>query len=128
MTFADTDVLIDFLHGRDPGRSTVAAGIAGGDLVTTVISRFELLSGARTPAEWKRVQDLLEAVPSFPLGAEASDLAARISSSLARKGRPLGPADCMIAGVVLANEGSLLTRNRRDFERVEGLRLEPLAG
>jgi len=33
-------------------------------------------------------------------------------------------ADCLIAGIVLTVGGTLLTRNRREFERVAGLRLE----
>jgi predicted nucleic acid-binding protein len=32
-------------------------------------------------------------------------------------------ADSLIAGIVTSNGGALLTRNRRHFERVPGMRL-----
>jgi predicted nucleic acid-binding protein len=34
-------------------------------------------------------------------------------------------ADSLIAGIALVNDLSLLTRNRKHFERIEGLRLLP---
>ena len=40
-----------------------------------------------------------------------------------REGQPIGMGDSLIAGIVLANDGVLWTRNRRHFERVAGLRL-----
>ena len=50
MTIADTDVLIDFLSGAEPGASRVSRAIESGALRTTAITRFELLSGARSAA------------------------------------------------------------------------------
>jgi predicted nucleic acid-binding protein len=47
MIVADSDVLIDFLEGRQPGAQAVAAALAAGQLQVTAISCFELLSGAR---------------------------------------------------------------------------------
>ena len=34
--------------------------------------------------------------------------------------------DSLIAGIVLAHDGILLTRNRRQFERVDGMKLASL--
>lgn len=50
MTVADTDVLIDFLEGRSPAAERIALELDRGQPRTTVISRFELLAGAKTPA------------------------------------------------------------------------------
>lgn len=38
----------------------------------------------------------------------------------------IGRADSVIAGIALARGAELLTRNRRQFERVRGLRLAAL--
>jgi predicted nucleic acid-binding protein len=38
----------------------------------------------------------------------------------------MGMADSLISGIVLQNGMGLLTRNRRHFERVAGLRLAEL--
>ncbi len=37
---------------------------------------------------------------------------------------PIGPNDLVNAATVLARDGTLVTRNTREFERVEGLRVE----
>ena len=49
--------------------------------------------------------------------------ASEIRRSLERSGNPIGMADSLIAGIVTSNGGTLLTRNRRHFERVPGMRL-----
>jgi len=37
------------------------------------------------------------------------------------QGQAIGTADYLIAAVCIANDGVLLTRNRKHFERVQGL-------
>jgi predicted nucleic acid-binding protein len=119
---ADTDVLIDFLAGRGEAAS-VERELERGALATTVISRFELLSGARGRRAESAVRTLLEAMPCLPLAAPAADRAAAVRRALETEGRPIGMADSLIAGVVLEQGAALLTRNRSHFERVTGLRL-----
>ncbi len=46
MTFTDTDVLIDFLAEREPAAKRVARELESGNLSTTVITWFKMLSGA----------------------------------------------------------------------------------
>lgn len=108
MTVADTDVLIDFLA------------------LTTAVSRFELRSGARSPRQETKIRELLGAIPTLSLDEEAADRAAVVRRALERSGEPIGKADSLIAGIVLVHGGDLLTRNRRNFERVRGLRLAEL--
>jgi tRNA(fMet)-specific endonuclease VapC len=89
----------------------------------TVISRFELLSGAKSAKQLARLMEFLRAVPSLGLDDAAADSASEIRWALERSGEPIGVADSQIAGIVVSNNGSLLTRNRRHFERVPGIRL-----
>lgn len=126
MTVADTDVLIDFLAGAEPAASLVSQELAQNSLLTTVVTRFELLSGARTARQEKSVRELLAAVPSLLLNDEAADRAARLRIALERSGRAISMADSLIAGIVMARGCVLLTRNRRHFERVQSLRLVEL--
>jgi predicted nucleic acid-binding protein len=123
MTVADTDVLIDYLHGAEPGAGLVAEGIEKGLLRTTAITRFELWSGVRTARQETALRDLLGAVPALPLDDSGADEAARIRRTLDRAGVSIGMADSLIAGIVVANAAGLLTRNREHFDRVPGLRL-----
>jgi len=94
-----------------------------GAIRTTVISRFELLSGAKNTKQQARLVQLLAAVPTLALDDAAADAASEIRRSLERSGHPIGMADSLIAGIVTTNGGSLLTRNRRHFERVPGIAL-----
>lgn len=126
MIVADTDVLIDFLAGRDPAAGRVTNELRSGNLWTTVITRFEMLSGVRNEREARIVGDLLASVRVASLDASAADRAALIRRALERKGVGIGMADSLIAGIVLHIGGTLLTRNRRHFERVEGLDLARL--
>lgn len=47
-----------------------------------------------------------------------------IRAELERKGRPIDPLDTMIAAHAWSLDVSLVTNNTREFERVEGLRVE----
>jgi tRNA(fMet)-specific endonuclease VapC len=121
---ADTDVLIDFLSGHEPVASVVASAIATEEgMATTVVSRFELLSGVRSARQGRAVGSLLEALSTLALDSSAADRAARVRRNLEKAGVSIGMADSLIAGIVLEHGGRLLTRNRRHFERVEGLPL-----
>jgi tRNA(fMet)-specific endonuclease VapC len=121
MIVADTDVLIDFLGGREPAAGRVTREIESGNLWTTVITRFELLSGARGSREVRIVSELLNSIKIAPLDVSAADRAALVRRILERKGVGIGMADSLIAGIALRMGAVLLTRNRRHFERVEGL-------
>ena len=93
MIVVDTDLLIDFLAGRDPGAERVAAELERGGLATTAINRFELLAGAHGRRQERTVRELLEALLTLPLDEEAADQAADIrrydTPPLARVGRQL---------------------------------------
>ncbi len=49
--------------------------------------------------------------------------AGEIRAELTRIGMPIGPYDILIAGQAKSRDMTLVTRNTREFERVEGLRL-----
>ncbi len=122
MTIADTDVLIDYLAGKGEA-DAVERLLRRGTIRTTVISRFELLSGAKNPKQLARLVQLLGAVPSLGLDDAAADAASEIRRSLERAGQSIGMANSLIAGIVASNGGTLLTRNRRHFERIPGITL-----
>jgi len=126
---ADTDVLIDFLAGREPAARRVATELESGGLCTTAVTRVELLSGARSERQLRDVRILLDCMPTLPLDQAAADLAAEVKRDLDRQGLAIGMGDALIAGIVLAHGGVLLTRNERHFRRIRGLALSnPSAG
>jgi predicted nucleic acid-binding protein len=128
MIVADTEVLIDALHGKEPAASMVKTELGRGQLATTAVSVFELLSGARKAAQRKRVDALLGALTVFPADEAAGRRAAAIRIELEQKGEGLAMADYLIAGVCVSRAATLLTRNRKHFERVPDLVLAALPG
>lgn len=63
---------------------------------------------------------------TLPLDAEAATLAVRAGASLRVSGATIPMADLAIGGICLSLGVPLLTRNRRHFDRIEGLRLVEL--
>jgi tRNA(fMet)-specific endonuclease VapC len=123
---ADTDVLIDFLADREPSAGRVALELESRTFCTTAVTRFELLAGARDRTAEGLLRRLLDPLSTLPLDRESADRAAAVRRRLESRGEGIGMADSLIAGIVLVNEGLLLTRNRRHFERVDGLKLATL--
>jgi tRNA(fMet)-specific endonuclease VapC len=122
MIIADTDVLIDFLRGRGLA-ARVAAELESRSVGTTAITAFEIRSGARTARQRSAVDALLEAMTILPFGPKEAQVASEVRQQVESQGLPIGMADYMIAAICISNDGVLLTRNLKHFERVNGLRL-----
>ena len=122
MTIVDTDVLIDFLSGKAPKR--VEEALARGTLSTTTITAFELRRGARTERALGAVELLLAQMAEVvPFDDAAAAEAAAVYRELAPSGKIIGKADLYIAGICIASDAQLVTRNVREYARVPGLDL-----
>lgn len=126
MIVTDTDVLIDSLRGAEPVRGRIDLELSTGHLATTVVTAFELLSGARGPAQKEKIERLLGAMTILPLEFTASKTAAGIRRDLESRGEGIGMADYLIGGICLSRNAMLLTRNRAHFQRIPGLQLAAL--
>jgi len=121
---ADTDVLIDALKGAEPSLGTVRKLLEGAGLATTAVTAFELLAGARIEHEQQEVENLIGGMTVLPVDLEAARRGAEVHRALRASGLAIGAADRLIAGIVLAQGGRLLTRNEREFARVPGLAVQ----
>ena len=123
----DTDTCIYLINERP--RSVIARvrRHAVGDIGVSTVTVSELAWGvAKTGSARNRVA--LEAF-LLPLEIAPYDLAAalqygEVRADLARRGRPIGPLDTMIASHALSVGAALVTNNEREFGRVPGLRVE----
>ena len=59
-----------------------------------------------------------------PMSVEAACQAGQLRAVLERQGQPIGAYDLLIAGVALANNLTVVTRNVREFARVPNLKVE----
>jgi len=126
LILADTDVLIDYLTGVQPAENLVKKYIQSDTLQTTAINCFVLLSGAREGKKGDRTRSFVSTVPVLSLDLDSATWAAAVRRKLEDTGRSIGMADSLIAGIALANGLPLLTRNREQFELIDGLSLIPL--
>ena len=124
MIAADTDVLVDALHGKSPGVDRVREALEKGTLATS-ITVFELLSGAKRPKQREAVEALLAGLEIIPFSHAPSIRAAEIRRELEGEGSTIGRADYLIAGICVHGDLALLTRNRKHFERIRSLALRP---
>jgi tRNA(fMet)-specific endonuclease VapC len=122
---ADTDVVIDFLRGAEPGASLVRSLLKEGRLRFTPVTAYELRRGADFVPRDELLMRLL-ARRTYPLDLEAALRAGAVAAELKSQGREIGAADALQAGFCLRHDVPLATRNRRHFDRVDGLRLVDL--
>lgn len=98
------------------------------------ISVSELLHGCHrgvTPARRARrlvmVEAVLQRIPAIPFGLAEARAHAELWAHLAQRGKMIGPHDLIIGATALANGYQLATLNVREFRRVPGLALYPMA-
>jgi len=122
LVVVDTDLVIDFLRGKGPGAPLVRDLIASHRLRVTAITAFELRVGADFLA---RRDDILRLVHSraFPLDSRSALRAGELAATLRGAGQDIGLADCLQAGICMNFDLPFATRNRKHFDRVEGLQL-----
>lgn len=127
MFVLDTNVVIHYFKGQ--GR--VAERLLStppNEVALPSIAVFELEVGVlRSDNVSRRREQLrlfLEVVTTLPFGRAEATAAAGVRTDLETRGLPIGPFDVLIAGTALAQHATLVTRNTREFGRVDGLTVE----
>jgi tRNA(fMet)-specific endonuclease VapC len=97
----------------------------------SVVTVAELLHGVeRADTETRKirrqafVEKVIESIPVFPFDIGVARIYARIWASLMQRGFTVGAHDLIIAATAISLDYTVITANRRDFEKIEGLRLE----
>ncbi len=125
MTFLlDTKTLIYFFKGQGQVARRLLA-TPPGELAVSTVSLFELETGLRksTDATKRRQQvaAFVAACEVWDFDHSAAMASAEIRADLEAQGLPIGPLDNLIAGIARARGATLVTRNLREFARVQGL-------
>lgn len=128
MKLLDTDICIHLLNAREPELIERFSAFAPPELALCSIVRAELLWGARNSARVKqnleRIRLFARPLKSLGFDDDCAEHYGVIRAELAAHGTPIGPNDLMIAAIAVAHNATLVTRNRREFERVPGLEIE----
>ena len=126
--FLDTNICIYFMKGKDLNLKNRILSENPNSIKIPSMVKAELLYGAEKS---KRRDDNIEKVSHFLFPLEIIDFGdsesieySKIRSDLERNGRIIGPDNLVIAAIVKAYKGILVTHNTREFSRVRGLKIE----
>lgn len=126
----DTDWVIDYLNGRQDTVSRLSTLRPDG-LGLSVVALAELYEGvyySRDPEKDEQgLNDFLRGVTVLGLDEETSKIFGRERGRLRQSGQIIGDMDLMIAATALQYDLTLLSNNRRHFDRINGLRIESVS-
>ena len=98
------------------------------DIALSTITIFELEYGmGKSDNRIKMdsyVLNLCKRYAVLNFDAAAARQAGAVRALLHTRGTPVGPYDVLIAGIALANNLTVVTRNLREFSRIPGLKVE----
>lgn len=123
----DTDTLVYF-YKRAGNCYQHLESLPDQDISISTINLFELefgLAKSSNPFPLRAfLRELIRRYNVVDFDTSACQRAGEIRAYLQSKGTPIGPYDVQVAGVAMARDLILVTRNTREFERVPGLRVE----
>jgi predicted nucleic acid-binding protein len=124
----DSDVLIDFLHAKEPGSSLVKQVLLAPTFIS-IISWSEIMYGINKAEnsqkkEMQFLQFLKKArINIVPIDEKIAENFVTIKVQLERDGTRLEDFDLLIAATAIVEDLILVTRNKKHFERIKGLQL-----
>ncbi len=129
----DTNMLSELVRPRPDARVAERARACEHACVTASVVYFELWTGVEMLGDTARARYLREGYGNMfapgglevlPFDREAAGWLAHERARLARDGQPRPVLDSQIAAIAVTRGLILVTRNIRDFECFQGLRLE----
>jgi tRNA(fMet)-specific endonuclease VapC len=126
--FLDTDTCIYFLNGAYPKLTEHFRARSPLNIKIPAVVKAELLFGVEKSkhkkTNGKKYEYFLNTFATVGFADAAAERYALIRNKLEKAGKLIGPNDLLIASIVLAEGGTLVTHNKREFKRVPGLLVE----
>lgn len=121
----DTNVVIALLK-RDRKTTFELRSRLHSDIYVSSLVMHELYFGAFKSNISIRSMEEIEslALPVLPFEKIDARMSGNLRYLLERQGTPIGPIDTLIAGQALARDLTLISRNVREFSRIDGLCVE----
>lgn len=117
----DSDVIIDFLRRQS---TTLLEALTHFSCHLTSVTVYEIeVTAIKSVRQAEQFEQVLPWLTVLPLDSTAARQAAVIQRTLQQQGQVIGLPDTMIAGICLAQQMPLLTRNTRHYQRVAGLQV-----
>ncbi|MBO6772239.1 MULTISPECIES: tRNA(fMet)-specific endonuclease VapC [unclassified Thalassospira] len=123
----DTNICIYVIKNR-PASCREKFRTHSGAMAISSVTLAELIYGAMKSAKpesnLRTIEEFAARLNVLDFDTDAAGHYGDIRSTLEREGNVIGPYDMMIAGHARSHGLILVTNNIREFERVDGLRLE----
>ena len=119
----DTDIIIDYLRGRNENQEILPALIEKYEVYISPVSIYELYYGGYYSGKLKPVEDVLAILIPFDWTPEDSKKSAQIHVTLSKAGKTLNIKDILVAGPCLTRTIPLITRNILHFRKIKGLKV-----
>ncbi len=128
MFYLDTNTCIYFLNGRYLRIKEKILSTPPNEITVPSVVKAELLLGAYKSKNRKenieKVEKFIEPFEVVPFNDMMTYVYADIRYKTEIKGIIIGPNDLFIASIVKFNDGILVTKNLKEFEKIEGLKIE----
>ena len=128
MICPDSDFIVDFLRQKQNAIFKMNS-LRGRTVVSTEVNYLEVLFGILikkqvSQKEFALAQEFFGSIPNMPLDHTGAYNTAHIATYLKKIGQEIELSDTMIAGICLANNCHILTKNVKHFSRIKGLKVE----
>jgi tRNA(fMet)-specific endonuclease VapC len=130
MACLDTNFIIDIIKGKISIETLNklednSLSIASPSIVE-IIRGLHLKSTSQNIKhnEEEKIENILNSLNILQLNKENAKAAGKIQAQLVNKGEDIGIMDIMIAAIAITNNEILITRNKKHFEKIEGLKIE----
>jgi tRNA(fMet)-specific endonuclease VapC len=122
----DTNIVVAYLNGHAGIAQRMATHHT--DIAIPSLVAAELYYGAcastRAEENLAKLERLWEILPIVNFDLSAAWRFGTLKADLRKRGRPTGETDAWIAAMALTHSAILVTHNTRDFQQIQGLRLE----
>ena len=127
MYVLDTNIVIYFFKGMG-GVAEEIFSKSPEEIFISAITLHELEVGVaksdNSPKTKTELDTFVSSIIVLPFTSKEARFSAEIRASLEAQGLPIGPLDNLIAGAALSLNATLVTHHTKEFNRVNGLRIE----
>ena len=127
MIFLDSDIISYYFIDKFDVKEKIRNALRSGEIIcTTSVNVYEMLKGFRWKNNLQRENELfrlLVFIEVHSLSNDVINIAADIYADLRRNGITIGDSDILIAAIVIANNGTLVTNNTKHFGNIKQLKV-----